>query len=75
MLKCRVFGDKTGPSPGGQVFRVVSPVTTVWSWMDPQPEMTREFGPVANTTQHEGISCITFVFLTLTRTVASYYGM
>jgi len=29
MLKCRVFGGKTGTLPVGQVFRVVRPIATV----------------------------------------------
>jgi len=49
MLKCRVFGGKTGPFPVGRVFRVVRPVATVRFRAEPDPEPTREFGPVANT--------------------------
>jgi len=49
MLKCRVFGGETGPFPVGRVFRVVRPVATVQFRVEPQPEPTREFGPVANT--------------------------
>jgi hypothetical protein len=50
MLKCRVFGGKTGPFPVGRVFRVVRRVSTVRFRVEPEPESTREFGPVANTT-------------------------
>jgi hypothetical protein len=49
MFKCRVFGGKTGPFPVGRVFRVVRPVATVRFRVEPDPEPTREFGPVANT--------------------------
>jgi hypothetical protein len=49
MLKCRVFGGKTGPFPVGRVFRGVRPVATVWFRVEPEPEPTPEFGLVANT--------------------------
>jgi hypothetical protein len=49
MLKCRVFGGKTGPFPVGRVFRVVRTVAMVRIWVEPEPEPTWEFGPVANT--------------------------
>jgi len=52
MLKCQVFGGKTGPFPMGRVFRVVRPVATVRFRVEPDPEPTREFGPVANTMDH-----------------------
>ena len=48
-LKCRVFGGKTGPMAMVQVFGVVRPVATVRFRVEPYPEPTREFGPVANT--------------------------
>jgi len=51
VLKCRVFGGKTGPFPMGRVFRVVRPVATVRVRVEPEPEPTREFGPVANTSR------------------------
>jgi hypothetical protein len=50
-LKCRVFGGKHAPFPTVQVFRVVRPIATVWFRVEPNPELTREFGPVAYTTQ------------------------
>jgi len=31
-------------------FHVVRPIATVQFWVEPYPEMTQEFGPVANTT-------------------------
>jgi hypothetical protein len=49
-LKCRVFGGKTAPFPTVRVFRVVRPVATVRFRVELNPEPTREFGPVANTT-------------------------
>jgi hypothetical protein len=49
MLKCRVFEVKTGPFPVGRVFRGVRPVATVRFRVEPEPEPTREIGPVANT--------------------------
>jgi len=49
MLKCRVFGGKPGPCPMGPVFRVERTVATVRFRVEPEPEPTREFGPVANT--------------------------
>jgi len=48
MLKCRVFGGTTGPFPVGRVFRVVRTVATVRLRMEPEPQPTREFGPIAN---------------------------
>ena len=50
MLKCRVFGGKTGPFPVGLVFGVVRSIAMVRFRVEPEPEPTREFGPVANTT-------------------------
>jgi hypothetical protein len=55
MLKCWVFGGKTGPFPVGRVFRVVRPVATVRFRVEPDPEPTREFGPVANTSRDESM--------------------
>jgi len=49
-LKCRVFGGKTAPFPTVRVFRVVRPVATFRFRVESNPEPTREFGPVANTT-------------------------
>jgi len=51
-LKCQVFGGKTAPFPTVRVFRVVRPVATVQFQVEPNPEPTREFGPVGNTTCH-----------------------
>jgi hypothetical protein len=48
-LKCRVFGGKTRPFPMVRVFHVVRPVATVRVPVEPHPEPTRKFGPVANT--------------------------
>jgi hypothetical protein len=50
ILKCRVFVGKTGPFPVGRVFRRVRPVVTVRFWVKPEPELIREFDPVADTT-------------------------
>jgi len=49
MLKYRVFDGQTGPFLVGQVFRMVRPVATVRFRVEPKPELTREFEPVANT--------------------------
>jgi len=57
MLKCRVFGGETGPFPMGWVCRVVRPVARVRFQVEPEPEPTREFGPVAHTNQ-ELLRCI-----------------
>ena len=43
MLKCQVFGGKTGPFPVGRVFRVLRPVATVRFRVEPEPEPTWEF--------------------------------
>jgi hypothetical protein len=51
-LKCRDFGGKTAPFPTVQVIRVVRPVAKVRFRVEPNPEPTREFGPVANTTHN-----------------------
>ena len=48
-FKCRVFGGKTAPFPMVRVFRVVRPMATVRVRVEPDPEPTRQFGPVANT--------------------------
>jgi hypothetical protein len=48
-LKCRVLGGKTAPFPTGRVFRVVRPVATVRFRVEPNPELTPEIAPVANT--------------------------
>jgi len=55
MLKCRVFGGKTGPFPMGRVFRVVRRGATVRFQVEPEPEPTREFGPIG-ITRYELIS-------------------
>jgi hypothetical protein len=62
MLKCRVLGSETGPFPVGRVlgsetgpfpvgrvFRVVRPIATVQFQVEPEPELTRRFGPIAHT--------------------------
>jgi len=49
-LKCRDFGGKTAPFPTVRVFRVVRPVVMVRVRLEPDPEPTRQCGPVANTT-------------------------
>jgi len=51
-LKCRVFGGKTTPFPTVRVFRVVRPIPMVRFRVEPNPELTREFGPAANTRHH-----------------------
>jgi len=48
-LTCWVFGGKTAPFPTVRVFRVVRPVATVRFQVEPNPEPTREFWPIANT--------------------------
>jgi hypothetical protein len=49
MLKCRILGGKTGPFPVARVFRVVRPIATVQIQVEPDPQPTRDFGPVAIT--------------------------
>jgi hypothetical protein len=49
MLKCRVLGSETGPFPVGRVFRVVRPIAAVQFQVEPEPELTRRFGPIAHT--------------------------
>jgi len=44
------FAGKTGPIPTVRVFRVVKPVAKVRVRVEPDPEPTRAFGTVANTT-------------------------
>jgi hypothetical protein len=53
-LICWVIGGKTRPFPLGRVFHLVRPIATVWFVMEWEPELTREFGPVAHT------SCIQY---------------
>ena len=48
-FKCRVVGGKTAPFPTVRVFRVVRPIATVCVQVEPDPELTRQFGLVANT--------------------------
>jgi len=48
-MKCRVFVGKTAPFPTVRVLSVVRPVATVRFWVEPNPELTGEFGPIANT--------------------------
>jgi hypothetical protein len=62
-LKCQVFGGKTAPFPTVWVFRVVRPVATVRFWVEPNPEPTREFGPVADTTVGEAVAGIPLPYL------------
>jgi hypothetical protein len=50
LLECWVFSGKTGPCLVGRVFCVVRPVATVWVWVSPESEPTREIGPGVNTT-------------------------
>ena len=49
-FKCRVCVGKTAPFPAVWVFRVVRPVATVRVRVESDPEQTRQFGPIANTT-------------------------
>jgi hypothetical protein len=48
-LKSRFFGGKTGPMATVRDFGVVRPVATVRIRVEPYPEPTGEFGPVAIT--------------------------
>jgi len=48
-LKWRVVRGKTGPYPMVRVFRVVQPVAMVRFQVEPEQEMTREFGPITIT--------------------------
>jgi len=52
-FNCRVFGGKTAPFPTVRVFRVVRPVATVRVRVEPDPEPTGQFGPVANTSKSQ----------------------
>jgi len=54
-FKGLVFGGKTIPDPMVQVFRMVRQVATVRFRVEPYPEPTRQFGPVANTTYKANI--------------------
>jgi len=63
-FKCWVFGGKPAPFPTVRVFCMVRPVATVQFRVEPNPEPTREFGPVANTTQDGNLN-ITDAPLTL----------
>jgi len=49
MLKCRVFGGKTGQFAMGFVFHMVRLNATVRFGVEPQWEPTQYFAPVANT--------------------------
>jgi len=65
MLKCRVFGGKTGPFPEGRVVRVVGTVGTVRFRVEPEPELTREFGSGGNPNQVQHppkIVCLPLIF-------------
>ena len=53
-LKCRVFGVKTGPIATVRVFVWQDPLQRFGSGSEPDPEPTREFGTVANTSQTYG---------------------
>jgi len=50
ILKCHVFGGKTGPFPMSQVIHVVRHIAMVRFRVEPEQEPTREIGPIANTT-------------------------
>jgi len=47
-LKGWVFGGKPGQFPTVRVFGVVGPVAIVRFLVEPDPELTRQFGPVSN---------------------------
>jgi len=51
MLKCQIFGGKTGLFPLGLVFRVVRSIAMVQCQVELEPEPTREFGPIGNTSR------------------------
>jgi len=57
-LKCRVVGGNTAPFPTVRVFRVVKPVAMVRFRMEPNPVLTRESGPVANTSLRRNLKAI-----------------
>ena len=59
-LKCRVFSGKTSPFPKVQVFHVVRAVATVRFRVEPEPQPTHEFGPIAKTSCHliSKVECI-----------------
>jgi len=48
-LKWLGFGGKTSPIATDPVIGVIKPVLTVWQGAEPEPELNREFGTVANT--------------------------
>jgi hypothetical protein len=56
MLKCRIFGGKTGRFPVGRVFRGVTHVAMVRFRVEPELEPTLEFGPIANTISNSAFS-------------------
>jgi hypothetical protein len=56
MLKCRIFGGKTGPFPVGRVFRGVRPIAMIRFRVEPELEPTREFGLIANTISNSAFS-------------------
>jgi len=57
-LKCRVFRGKTAPFPTVRVLCVVKPIAMVRFRMEPNPELTLEFGPVANTSFRRNLKAI-----------------
>jgi hypothetical protein len=54
-LKCRVFGGKTASFPMVRVFRVLKHVATVRVRVEPDPELTRQLGPVAKISHNKNI--------------------
>jgi hypothetical protein len=57
-LRCRIVRGKTGPVPIVRVLRVVRPVSTVQFRVELYPELTLEFGPIANTNpQQPDLTC------------------
>jgi hypothetical protein len=54
-LKCWVLGGKTAPFTMVRVFRVLKHVATVQVRVEPDPELTRLLGPVANPSHNQYI--------------------
>jgi len=53
MLKGRVFGGKTGRLPVGHVYCLARSVSTARFRVDPEPEQTCQFEPIANNSPQE----------------------
>jgi hypothetical protein len=57
-LKCPLFGRKMGPCCMVRVIGVVRTVATVRNRVEPYPDPTREFGPVANSIRRYTVAVV-----------------